>query len=284
MDSLLTLPIGDFRAVELTLRLTVALVAMTAFLLLFSISCTAGRLRLPLILASVALLGAAWFESGVWLGWKQGFELAGTSYCVTGQLLSGEDRILAWSLGVPAILFCFGLLRIPRGEGHRSAWTRFCAAILLLALLAPFSSLLALALLGWVLWSLCFKAPSVATGSSVSLRRECLIASGSIALPFLITLLGGWHLLPLGKSAEGILVRGEIIRSLCDILSLVVPAVILLTAVLRLAADVSEKSPEPSSAPLTTHLITPPTTPLKEKKSKPRDPASSDLQSGLFES
>ena len=278
MDSLLTLPIGDFRAVELTHRLTVALVAMTALLLLLSLSCTAGRLRLPLILASVALIGAAWFESGVWLGWKQGFELAGTSYCVTGQLLSGEDRILAWSLGVPALLLCFGLLRIPREEGHAAAWTRFCAAVLLLALIAPFSSLLALVLLGWVLWFLCSGAPSVAQGSSVFLWRECLIASGSIALPFLITLLGGWHLLPLGKSAEGILVRGEIIRSLCDILSLVVPAVILLTAVLRLGADIHEKSPETSSAPLTT----PPITPLREKKSKPRDPASSDLQSGLF--
>lgn len=278
MDSLLTLPIGDFRAVELTLRLTVALVAMTALLLLLSLSCTAGRLRLPLILASVALLGAAWFESGVWLGWKQGFELAGSSYCVTGQLLSGEDRILAWSLAVPALLFSFGLLRIPRAEGHAAAWTRFCAAVLLLALVAPFSSLLALALLGWVLWFLCSGAPSIAKGSSVFLRRECLLASASIALPFLITLLGGWHLLPLGKSAEGILVRGEIIRSLCDILSMVVPAVVLLTAVLRLGEDVHEKSPEPSSAPLTT----PPITPLREKKSKPRDPASSDLQSGLF--
>jgi hypothetical protein len=278
MDSLLTLPLGDFRAVELTLRLTVALVAMTALLLLLSISCTAGRLRLPLILASVALLGSAWFESGVWLGWKQGFELAGTSYCVTGQLLSGEDRIVAWSLGVPAILFCFGLLRIPWGEGHAAAWTRFCAAVLLLALVAPFSNLLALALLGWVLWFLCSGAPSIAKGSSVFLRRECLLASASIALPFLITLLGGWHLLPLGKSAEGILVCGEIIRSLCDILSLVVPAVILLTAVLRLGADIHEKSHETSFAPLTT----PPITPLREKKSKPRDPASSDLQSGLF--
>jgi hypothetical protein len=133
---------------------------------------------------------------------------------------------------------------------------------------------MALALLGWVLWFLCIKAPSIAKGSSVSLQRECLIASGSIALPFLINLLGGWHLLPLGKSAEGILVRGEIIRSLCDILSLVVPAVALLIGVLRLGADVPGKSPEASSAP--------PTTPLKEKKSKPRDPSSSDLQSGLF--
>ena len=278
MDSLFTLPIGDFRTIELTLRLTVALIVMTAILLALCISCTPARFRLPLIIGSVALLGAGWFESGVWLGWRQGFELAGNSYCVTGQLLASEDRIPAWSLGVPSLLFCFGLLRLPRGERHAPAWTRFCVAVLLLALLAPFSSLLALAVLGWILWFLCFKPLSSLHDSSVPLRLECLIASGSIALPFLVTLLGGWHLLPLGKSAEGILVRGEIIRSLCDILSLAVPAVVLLTAVLRLAADVSEKSPKHSSAPPTTPLITP----LKEKKSKPRDPASSDLQSGLF--
>jgi hypothetical protein len=233
MESLLSLSTGDFRAVELTLRLTMALVVMSSLMLALCVTCTASRQRFPLILASVALLGAAWFESGVWTAWKEGFELAGTSYCVTGQPLAGEDRIIAWSLAVPALLFCFELVRTPWGNGQSPAIARFGAGALLLGLLAPLSHLLALVLLGLGLWRLCFHSPAASKDHPLPIDRESRLAAGSILFAFLITLLGGWHLLPLGKSAGGILVRGEIIRSLCEILSLVVPSLLLLKGVLN---------------------------------------------------
>ena len=69
MDSLLTLPLGDYRSVELMLRMVVALIAMMALLLGFSTLCVTPRFRFPFIFSSVALLGAAWFESGVWVAW-----------------------------------------------------------------------------------------------------------------------------------------------------------------------------------------------------------------------
>lgn len=235
MDSLLTLSVGDYRSVELVLRLVVALVAMTALLLGFSTCCVTKRFRFPLILSSIALLGAAWFESGVWLAWKGAFELAGSSYCVTGQLLAGEDRIIAWVLAIPLILLCFGLFRLPpdRGADRLRVLTRLSASALLLAVVAPFSSFLTLLILGWIIWFLCL---GVGKGETLPFTLECRLASGSIGLAFLITLLGGWHLLPLGKSADGTLVRGEIIRSLCDLLSFVVPPLILLAGVLRISS------------------------------------------------
>lgn len=235
MDSILTLSIGDFCSVELLLRVVVALVAMTALLLALCLTCAPVRFRLPLILPSVALFGAAWFESGVWSAWKGGFELAGTSYCVTGQLLAGEDRIIAWVLVIPVTFLSFGLMRFScyPGEERLRLPARFGVSALLLAVVAPFSSLLALFILGWMIWFLCM---NVGKGRPLPFARECRLACGSIALASLITILGGWHLLPLGKSAEGILVRGEIIRSLCDLLSFVVPSVILLAGVLRISS------------------------------------------------
>lgn len=241
MESLLTLSIGDYRAVELMLRLVVALVAMAALLLGLSTMCVAPRFRFPLILSSVALLGAAWFESGVWVAWKEGFELAGSSYCVTGQLLAGEDRIIAWSLAVSALFFCFALIRVSglKGHGHPHPLRLLGAMAVALAVLSPLSSLLSLVLLGGMIWLLCVKIAGDEASSKnhpTPFLRESRLAAGSISLAFFITLLGGWHLLPLGTSADGILVRGEIIRSLCDLLSLVVPPLLLLAGMLRMSS------------------------------------------------
>lgn len=268
MDSLLTLPIGDFRAVELMFRLVVALVAMTALLLGLSTICVTPRFRFPLILSSVSLLGAAWFESGVWTAWREGFELAGSSYCVTGQLLAGEDRIIAWALAVPVLLFSFGIIQVAGTVTLKHPLVRLGAAAVSLGIFSPLSSLLSLVFLAVMIWLLCWKIPASSTNLPVPLLRESRLAAASISLAFLITLLGGWHLLPLGSSAESILVRGELIRSLCEILSLVIPALILLTGVLGSTAQQAAPTPEPVT--------------VRERKQKLRDSENTETQSGLF--
>jgi hypothetical protein len=263
MESLLTLSIGDYHTVEVALRLTVALTGMTALLLLLCTSCTQQQFRLPLMLSGVALLVATWFESGTWLAWKEAFELAGTSYCVTGHLLAGEDRIIAWSIGVPAILFCCGLNQIPWGKGGSFLLERLASVVLGLALLAPFSSIIGLLLLGYALYLLCFGTSRTSVATKV--------VAASILLGTMITVLGSFHLLPLltmGKSTDALLVHGEIIRSLCDILSLVIPSIILLTDVLRRGFFVAETTAQSA--------------PMKEKKLKPRVAEIPDPQSGLF--
>jgi len=53
MESLLTLPIGDYRTVELTLRLTMTLIVMTALLQILCISVVARNYRLPLALSGI---------------------------------------------------------------------------------------------------------------------------------------------------------------------------------------------------------------------------------------
>lgn len=219
MQSLLTLSVGDYRSVELLLRLTVVLGAMTALILVGTLSCVPARFRFPIILSSAGLLGAAWFESGVWQGWKGAFELAGTSYCVTGQLLAGEDRIIAWALGVPAILTAFALLM-------RRLTPKLLVLMILLALLAPFTATGAMVLLLICSWVLGAKGENGG-------KPFFLGALTSILLALAINLIGGFHLIPLGVSAGEILVRGEILHSLCDLLSLVIPSLLLLSLVLK---------------------------------------------------
>lgn len=241
MASLLTLSIGEYSVVELILRLTTSLIGMTALLLLLSVSCSSKQFRFPLILSSVALLGAAWFESGVWLAWKDAFELAGTSYCVTGHLLAGQDRIIAWSLGVPAVLFSFGMIRFPHGNTAGYYLEKISLLFAGLAIIAPFSSLLAIILLMAVSGAIAGMRPFRISEHNAPMALETRIAAGCVLLSTAITFLGSWNLLPLGKSANGILVRGEIILSLCDLLSLAVPSVILLIGVLKLSNQATAK-------------------------------------------
>jgi hypothetical protein len=237
MDSLLTLPVSDYRSVDLMLRLVVALITMSALLLGFSTLCVAPRFRFPLILSSVALLGAAWFESGVWLAWKEAFELAGISYCVTGQLLAPEDRIIAWSLGVPSLLGALALLGKMRASHSGFAVERHLQipiVLILLALLAPSSSVIALlflGLLGWMIWR---------PWPENLFVRQIRTAHACVVVPFLITLLGSWQWLPLGKEAGRILVRSEVIQSCCTLVAFVAPAVILLIGVLKASNKESE--------------------------------------------
>ncbi|MEI7962446.1 MAG: hypothetical protein WCI42_01290 [Verrucomicrobiota bacterium] len=228
MESLMTLSIGDFRAAELSLRLTVALIGMTSLLMLLGITCTEARYRLPLIISGVALLGAAWFEAGVWMAWREAFELAGTSYCVTGHLLGGEDRVIAWSLGVPAILMAFALFKLTFEKAGTKQFRLTAMGVLLLAIVTPFSGVLGFLLFVAVAFLLGYRI----TRSNPA-RKYILTALASTALGILLpATLGSLH--SLGGGSSGDLIRGEILRSLIDILSLVVPAVILLIGALRL--------------------------------------------------
>jgi hypothetical protein len=218
MESLLTLTTGDYHLVELTLRYTMTLIAMTALMQILCLIAVDFRVRLSLIFSGIALLGAGWFESGVWGAWKEAFELAGSSYCVTGHLLAGEDRIIAWSLGAPAILIGFGLLYLKPVE---PSFRYLLGAALGWAILGPFFR--AFALFGFALCAFQLRS---------HLKKETLVAVGSMAIGILITEFGNFHLLPLGKTAAQILVRGEVIHSLCDFLLLVVAGVSLLIAAL----------------------------------------------------
>jgi len=229
MESLLTLSIGDYRAVDLTLRMTVALIAMASALLLLSTTVVTRRERLPLIVVGVALAGAAWFESGVWTAWTQGFELAGTSYCVTGQLLAPEGRIIAWTIGVPAILFGFALLATSFEKPSAKNLRLLMAGFFLLAIVTPFSTILEIMLLAGVAYLLGFRI-AASNPAKHHIRAALASIAFGILLPFLSLLL------PLGGGADALLVRGEIMRSASDLLSLVLPAVILLMATLRLSA------------------------------------------------
>lgn len=266
MESLLTLSAVDFRAVDLALRLTVVLPAMAALLMALSASLLPPARRLALCVAAVTLGGGAWFEAGVWHGWRTAFELAGSSYCVTGHPLAGEDRIIAWALGVPGILLAFALVSPPKGMAGGSLFGRLALVLGALALLAPLSKLVALALFGYAGWMLCFRRDATSP-----LLRATRWAAGSMALGLLITLAGSWRLLPLGRSADSILVRGELILALCDTLSLVVPSVILLTALL---GDVT-KGQEPAA-------ITADSPTVRERRPKARGAAAEDPQAGLF--
>ncbi len=231
MDSLLTLSAGEYSTVEIVLRLAVALTFMASLLLVLSSACVARSRRFPLILSSVALGGAAWFENGVWQSWQQAFELAGNSYAVTGQLLAPQDRIIAWSLGVPTVLFCFGLALLP-GSKNRGVFVQLGVTLLLLALAAPLSHIAALVLLAYAAALLLVGLSRHAPEAGFVL--EARLSVGIIVAGALFTSWAFWHPLQWGGGVSGELVRGEIIHSAIDILSLVVPAILLLIVTFRL--------------------------------------------------
>jgi hypothetical protein len=231
MDTLLTLGFGQFHAVDLVFRVAAVLVAMTAVLMGLSTMCVGRRLRFPLFLASVTLLGSAWFESGIARAWQGAFELAGSSYCVTGMPLAGEDRVIAWAFGVPALLFCFGLVQLDHeSRNFRHLWV----TTLLMALFGPFvfmATVLGMLYCG-SLFSGFVLRPIPATSRLMIIANRIGLAAMLSGLA--LVMLGRIHGLPLGHTAESMLVRGEIIRALSDVLALVIPALALLTVVLNL--------------------------------------------------
>jgi hypothetical protein len=233
MDSLLTLSVGDYRVVDLTLRLTSALIGAASLLLGLSTMCVVQSRRLPLIVGSVAMIACSWFEFGVAKAWQGAFELAGSSYCVTGLPLASEDRILAWAMGIPVLLFCYGLVQLDvESRGFRY----LCVTTLLMALIAPFlfmatflGTLVCIGLLAGVTIR-----PISVTFSNM--RNPLRAGLAAIAAGLVLILAGRLHLIPLGTTSETMLVRGEIIRAAGDVCLLFVPAVALLVATLDLSA------------------------------------------------
>ena len=229
METLLTLSLGEYSSVEIALRPPVALIVMTALLLALTASSLPAKYRFPLFLSAVALGGAAWFEVALWESWKEAFELAGTSYCVTGHLIADENRIIAWLLGVPAILFSSALLQIQSANKNRTIlWLGLI--LLLMALGAPFSSRVALItfILSWAI-----------VQKKLSKQLETNLLWGSILIGIAILNL---HPASLGGGPSSELVRGEILRAVIDILSLVVPSLLLLIGALRLSKAAQQKN------------------------------------------
>lgn len=231
MESLLTLPVSDYRAIDLALRLVLALVGALALMLGLSTMCVGRQMRFPLILASVALGIAAWFESGISRAWQGAFELAGSTYCVTGLPLASEDRIIAWAFGLPAMLFCLGLVQLD----HRSkSFRNLCWSVLGLALLGPFFNyLFLLGFLSCVTQLRGLVIPSAGESSTICTAANRIALLG-MTVGILLKESGYLRLLPLGKTVNSILVRGELILSVSDILALVLPGIALMVCVLNL--------------------------------------------------
>jgi hypothetical protein len=231
MESLLTLPVADYRTIDLALRLVLALVGAVALLLGLSCMCVGRQLRYPLILASVALGTAAWFESGISRAWQGAFELAGSAYCVTGLPLASEDRIIAWAFGLPAMLFCLGLVQL---DYRSKSFRNLCWSVLGLALLGPFFHVLFLIVFAYCVFQLRGLVIPAAGESSTICTAANRIALLGMMIGILLTESGHLHLLPLGKTVDSILVRGELIRSVSDILALALPGAALLACILNL--------------------------------------------------
>ena len=233
MESLLTLSIGEYQSVAIALRVVMVLTAMTAALLALSTGIVGRSHRLPLILAAVGLGGAAWFESGVWLAWQDAFELAGTSYAVTGHLLGDEDRILAWSLGVPLLLLSLGMLQVSSGKIMGSQARILVLAVLVLALVMPFSSFAGAGLFCLIGILLGARGARLPSGKIISTLVLASIGFGILLNAFCTRI-------SLGGGASGELVRGELLRSILELFSLVIPGVLLLIGVLGLSKQESE--------------------------------------------
>jgi len=231
MDTLLTLGVSQFHAVDLVLRVASALVTASALLLAFSASCVATGRRLPLLVASAGLAVAALFEWGVSVAWRGAFELAGSSYCVTGLPLAGEDRVIAWALGIPVLLFCFGFAQLDRGGRN---FRHLCVTVLTMAVLGPLFLTIMLAGFAYSLKLLSGVWLRSRAGIPPIVMWADRIGLGGLVVGLVLTVLGRIHGLPLGHTAESILVRGEIIRGLSDMLGLMVPALALMTASLNL--------------------------------------------------
>lgn len=226
MDSLLTIAPGQFHAADLALRLAAVLVAGSSLLLGLAAPCFPAPGRLVLSIASAGLACAAWFEWSVSSSWRGAFELAGTSYCVTGLPLASEERVLAWSLGVPVLLFCYGLAWLGHGT---KALRNLAIATLLAAFLGTFFMTAAVVALLYAMKEL----RAVWLGSSAIPRpavAACRIGLGAMQCAILLMILGRMNLLPLGSGADKILVGGECVRALGDVLALVIPSLALLTS------------------------------------------------------
>ena len=228
MDSLLTISNGQFLTVETVLRLAFVFPAMGALLLILASTTVDSGLRLPLITGGVALAGSAWLESLVLSSWHAAFEPAGTSYCVTGLPVDESARVLAWAIGVPGLLVALGMARIPWGRRGGHLLEQNAAVLVALGMVSLFTGTAGFFLILWSGYLSCIRMPRHVLPSS---RSQGYIAFGAVTLGMVIRSLGSLHLLPLGSDAATVLVRGEVFRTLADMLCLLVPALVLLVRV-----------------------------------------------------
>ena len=127
-------------------------------------------------------------------------------------------------------------LHMKREEGNaQDVWnakggsgTELAGLFLALALAAPFSSILAIVILAYAA-GLLFR--NKAMNSSLEITLSVAFIFAGLAFSSLYS----WHPFSFGGGVSGELVRGEIIRSLIDLFSLVVPALLLLIGTLRLS-------------------------------------------------
>lgn len=216
MQTLLSLSPGNFLTVDLYMQGSFVLTLLVALLSLLSLSCVEARFRFPLILTSTALAGSGWFLHGEWRAWRGAFELAGSSYCVTGWPLAPECAVIAWAIGIPTLVWALGIA--TTGLQGR-ALQRLGQAVLLMSLLSFVTRIGALVTYLGCLWLL--RDELIKPGTT---RLALRIATGAILLECVITGLGSLHLLPVGTDAETALARSEVLRSIALLVALVIPA------------------------------------------------------------
>jgi len=245
MDSLLTISPSGYLALEETLRLATVLPGMLALLLILSAAAVPSALRLPLFLGGISLAGATWFEHDQLISWQEAFELAGSSYCVTGKPLDASAPVLAWALGVPGLLLSLGMARIPWGKRGDYLLEKNAAALIAMGFLSLFHAAGFLLILVSGYFS-CIKMPRYAAPGA---GAQGFIAFGAVIAGMILKSLGAHHLLPLGSGAEAVLVNGTLLRTAGDLLCFLIPGIVLLVRVFtRVSAEI--KNPTADAQPL----------------------------------
>lgn len=241
MDSLLTITSSQFLTVETMFRAAFLLPAMGSLLLILSAGAVSPNLRLPLFTGGVALAATAWLEHGVLASWHGAFEPAGMSYCVTGLPVDDAARVLAWAIGVPALLMSLGMARIPWGARGGYLLEQNSLVLLIMGVVSLFTSTAGFALILWSGYLSCIRITAHAPPSS---RSQGFIAFGAVTLGMIIRALGSLHFLPTGGDTATRLVSGEFYRTFADMLCLVVPALVLLVRVVSRNASEAKASGE----------------------------------------
>jgi len=144
---------------------------------------------------------------------------------------------LPGAFGLPALLFCLGLSLL---DPSSRAFRNLCWSALALAVPGPVSNLFLLIGFLYCAAQLRRVLSPLSGETSPLLVLSCRIALLGMAAGILLTEAGRLHLLPLGKTADSLLVRGELIRSFGDILSLALPGAMLFLCILSLQKESCE--------------------------------------------
>jgi hypothetical protein len=244
MDTLLTMLPSGFLAVEETLRLATALTGMLALFLILCAAAVPAGSRPSLFLGGVSLAAAAWFEGAQLIGWKGAFELAGTSYCVTGCPLDTSAPVLAWALGVPGLLLSLGMARIPWGPRGDYLLEKNAAALVGMGFVSLFhnAGFLLILLSGYFS---CVRMPRYAAPGAGS---QGFLAFGAVIAGMMLKFLGAHRVLFLGSGAEAVLVNGMIVRTAGDLLCFLIPGIVLVVRVFgRVSAEIKNPATDGQS-------------------------------------